>query len=200
MNTQSFAPASAPVACLKSPQELIVIDSRVAGIQHLRLERLSSQFTWVILDTEQDSIFAISRLLQTYKNISAIHLIAHGEPGCVHLGKNPLTPESIKYYAHQIQNWQQFLHAQADILIYGCCVAAQELGLSLLRTLHQLTGANIAASSTPIGHQDLGGNWDLDVQLGFIQTSLAISVVLGIISAAICGTFTQVPDALNVQP
>uniref|UniRef100_A0ACD5GR86 DUF4347 domain-containing protein n=1 Tax=Desertifilum tharense IPPAS B-1220 TaxID=1781255 RepID=A0ACD5GR86_9CYAN len=175
MNTQSFAPASSPVECLKSPQELIIIDSRVAGIQHLGLERLSSNFAWVILDAEQDSIFAINRFFQAYKNISAIHLIAHGEPGCLYLGKTPLTLENIKHYAHQIQNWQQFLHAQADILIYGCCVAAQELGLSLLRTLHQLTGANIAASSTPIGHQDLGGNWDLDVQLGSIQTSPVIS-------------------------
>ena len=54
----------------------------------------------------------------------------------------------------------------ANLILYGCQVAAGEIGRAFLEKLHQLTGANIAASSSPVGNRQLGGNWELDATFG----------------------------------
>ena len=41
--------------------------------------------------------------------------------------------------------------------------------------MHQLTGANIAASTTPVGNSALGGNWELEGVLGEQKPLLAFS-------------------------
>ena len=69
---------------------------------------------------------------------------------------------TLHHYAHQIQTWQSI----QTIYIYGCNVAIGDAGSEFLETLHTLTGATVYASSTPIGNQQLGGNWQLDTVYG----------------------------------
>ncbi|ELS05629.1 VCBS repeat-containing protein, partial [Xenococcus sp. PCC 7305] len=56
--------------------------------------------------------------------------------------------------------------AKPKILLYGCNVAQGEKGKQFLNKLHQLTQAQIQASSTKIGNAELGGNWQLDIAVG----------------------------------
>ncbi|NER39311.1 MAG: choice-of-anchor D domain-containing protein [Oscillatoria sp. SIO1A7] len=53
-----------------------------------------------------------------------------------------------------------------NLILYACQVAAGEIGRAFLEKLQQLTGANIAASSSPVGNPQLGGNWELDAIFG----------------------------------
>jgi hypothetical protein len=59
------------------------------------------------------------------------------------------------------------------LLIYGCNVAAGDAGTELMEKLHQLTGANIAASQTKTGNASLGGDWNLEVTTNSHQATLA---------------------------
>ncbi len=60
---------------------------------------------------------------------------------------------------------------RTSLLIYGCNVAAGDAGEEFISKLHNLTGAEIAASTIPIGNAAKGGNWDLDYQTSeFIPT------------------------------
>jgi CSLREA domain-containing protein len=52
---------------------------------------------------------------------------------------------------------------RGDLLLYGCNVAAGDAGAEFISRLQQLTGANIAASSSLTGNSTLGGNWNLEV-------------------------------------
>ncbi|NMG61260.1 DUF4347 domain-containing protein, partial [Geitlerinema sp. P-1104] len=52
------------------------------------------------------------------------------------------------------------------IALYGCQVAAGDAGAEFVEKLHDLTGATISASTRVVGHADLGGTWNLDVQQG----------------------------------
>ncbi len=54
------------------------------------------------------------------------------------------------------------------LLIYGCNVAAGDTGAELIAKLKQLTGAEIAASTTRTGNIAQGGNWELEYQTGTI--------------------------------
>ncbi len=80
-------------------------------------------------------------------------------PGCLYLGNSQLSINTINNdYAQELENW-----SVTNILLYGCNVAAGDAGAEFLEKLHQLTGANIAASARPTGNVALGGDWELEV-------------------------------------
>ncbi|TAG91785.1 MAG: DUF4347 domain-containing protein [Oscillatoriales cyanobacterium] len=71
-----------------------------------------------------------------------------------------------------MRQWRNSLRENADILLYGCEVAAGEAGQNFLKRLSEITGANIAASATPTGSAELGGDWNLEVQTGPIAAAI----------------------------
>jgi Ca2+-binding RTX toxin-like protein len=127
----------------------------------------------VVLDPEADGIAQISHVLADRTHLSAVHIVSHGRPGSLSLGNTTLTLQTLKQYWNQIQQWQQSFTQDATVLLYGCEVAANTIGRSLIQQLHQLTGAAIAASTTLVGNVVKGGNWTLDFTVGNISTSLA---------------------------
>ena len=68
----------------------------------------------------------------------------------------------------------RLLHS-ADFLIYGCNYGEGETGQAAAARLAQLTGADVAASSDLTGSTALGGDWDLEVSTGQIETVVAFS-------------------------
>ncbi|OCR02496.1 hypothetical protein BCD67_01010 [Oscillatoriales cyanobacterium USR001] len=147
---------------------LIAIDSRIKAPLMLAAGVLTGAKV-IILDIEKDGIEQISEALAD-TNLSNLHIICHGEPGCLYLGKTPLTSANLTQYRHQLTPGRlQSIH------LYSCNVAAGETGANFLQQLHTLTGANIAASANPIGSAELGGDWNLEVQIGSIETSVPIN-------------------------
>jgi len=105
------------------------------------------------------------------KAIEAIHIISHGSPGSLNLGSETISNQNLNQFSHKIQQWGKALTKNADILLYGCNIAATETGLQFIQNLHQLTGANIAASNNKTGNRALGGDWELEVKIGTIQAT-----------------------------
>jgi Ca2+-binding RTX toxin-like protein len=108
-------------------------------------------------------------VLQKQQSIREIHLVSHGSPDCLYLGNSRLSLETLPRYTALLGQWREAIAQGANILLYGCQVAAE--GLGLMNALHTLTGASIAAASQPVGK----GNWRLDRQIGAIAASLAFS-------------------------
>jgi uncharacterized repeat protein (TIGR01451 family) len=153
---------------------LVFIDRRVEYYRSL-LASISDTFVAILVDPNQDSLDLIAQTLRLYSTVRSIHLIAHGAPGTLHLGQSPLDVEQLTAQADQIAAWQPSLTDDAEILLYGCQVGAGDRGRAFVHTLQALTGATVAASSTPIGHRDRGGNWVLDVTTAPLRSPLAIS-------------------------
>ncbi len=145
-------------------QTLLVIDDRVPE-HHILLEKLAPTFDVAILDRDRDGIAQISALLQTHTTpIARLHLVTHGAPDRIFLGCTPLDLTTLPRYSSEIARWSEWLIDDAEIVLYGCNVAARSAVLP--KAIHALTGVRVAASSTPIGASDRGGNWDLDVRIG----------------------------------
>ncbi|MBF2094388.1 MAG: DUF4347 domain-containing protein, partial [Synechococcales cyanobacterium K44_A2020_017] len=175
--TQSGAIASGlPTSAIASDRlELLVIDPSVQDYGQL-IDGLRPGVVVYVLHPQQDGIEQITELLQHYnQQIQALHLITHGDRGQLHLGHSLLTTSTLGRYGRSLQRWSTALAPQADILIYGCQVADGVTGYGFIRQLQVLTGANIAASTTPIGHPSLGGTWDLDVILGAVHTPVVVN-------------------------
>jgi Ca2+-binding RTX toxin-like protein len=159
----------------------VFIDRQLYNVPQL-LAHVKPGSRVVLLAGDRDGIEQISHALQQAQNIREIHLVAHGSPDCLYLGNSRLSLETLPQYAALLGQWRGAIAQGANILLYGCRVAAE--GLGLVNALHTLTGASIAAASKPVGN----GNWRLDRQIGAIAASLAFSTQLQQSYTGIFGT------------
>jgi len=57
----------------------------------------------------------------------------------------------LEQYRSQLQQWQNALSADAELLLYGCNVAAGERGSTFVENLKSLVGVEIAAFTNLTG-------------------------------------------------
>ncbi|MGG6296180.1 DUF4347 domain-containing protein [Leptolyngbya sp. AN02str] len=157
---------------ISSFQHLLLVDPSVSNAQQL-IVAVREHVTVVVLEPNQCGIGQISSILATYRDLHSVHVLTHGQPGRLQLGSTALTHTSLGEHATAIAQWSHALAPQAEILLYGCNVAATAEGINFIHHLAELTGAAIAASSTLVGAASLGGNWELDYSTRPITTALA---------------------------
>ncbi|MEM9005073.1 MAG: DUF4347 domain-containing protein [Cyanobacteria bacterium P01_F01_bin.86] len=127
----------------------------------------------ILLDPAKDGIAQITTFLSGCTNIASIHIVSHGYSGTLYLGNTSLDDASLDRYSDALKSWRNALQPDAEVLLYGCNVAAGPAGAAFIAHLQDLIGATIAASSTRIGSTQQGGNWTLDVTTGNVQSALA---------------------------
>jgi len=156
----------------RSSQTFAFIDSAV-GDEAAIVASLPSTpgFHSVVLDAGRDELSQITEALHGQSDVAAIHLYSHGFAGGLQLGGTRLDVGSLSLEASQISGWASALTPDADILLYGCDVAAGDAGALFLTDIAALTGADVAASTDPTGSPSLGGNWTLEAASGPIAAS-----------------------------
>jgi hypothetical protein len=160
------------------PTELLIVDAGVTGHEALlndwsnidgrRIEVLT-------LDAAGDGIAQISAALNGRSDISTLHILSHGADGALQLGNTTLDAAQLAVRSTEIAQWGNALTASADILLYGCDVAADAEGEAFVQQLSALTRTDVAASRDLTGNAVLAGNWNLEYRVGAIDAHLAIS-------------------------
>ncbi|MBA2484399.1 MAG: DUF4347 domain-containing protein, partial [Nitrosomonas sp.] len=156
--------------------EIVFVDTSIDDYETI-LTGIDPNIQVVLLDSRQDGIEQIADYLsQSHsQSIDAIHIISHGNQAELFLGTGKLTVESMQgEYADELAIINQALSKEADFLIYGCNFGEGETGQEAAEILARLTGADVAASNDLTGNTALGGNWDLEISTGFIETSVVI--------------------------
>ncbi|MHC5818071.1 MAG: DUF4347 domain-containing protein, partial [Nostoc sp.] len=153
-------------------QSLVFIDAAVEDKQSL-IKGIDSESEVFILDSYNNGIEQINEILASHSEISAIHIVSHGQSGGIQLGNGWLTRSQLQSDANQFQIWQSALTEDAEILLYGCNVAQGKEGVAFIEQLSQLTGADVAASNNLTGSIEAGGDWNLEVTTGLIKSPLA---------------------------
>ena len=163
----------------QSFKELVFIDSRTpdyqAMVDDLRANRPDTEFELIIIDSDEDGIDKISSTLASVDPVAAIHIISHGSGGAVQLGSVILNNDVINERGDELLEWSDELTDDADILIYGCNLAATDEGVALVDNIALLTDADVAASDDTTGHESLGGNWQLEYVTGQVTTDVVFS-------------------------
>jgi CSLREA domain-containing protein len=121
------------------------------------------------LNPAQDGIDQITQILAGRTGFSAIHIISHGSDGALQLGGAAVT--DLSAYDDSLKLWSNALTEDADILLYGCDVAADSKGKAFVNQLSQITGADVAASTDLTGGAAQGGDWTLEYETGQIETT-----------------------------
>jgi hypothetical protein len=157
--------------------ELLVVDAGASAQQTL-LEELCSadgrRIEVLVLDADTDGIAQISAALAGRDNLATLHILSHGANGELRLGSTTLNASTLSARSVEIASWGNALTETGDILLYGCDVAADASGRAFVQQLSALTGADVAASANATGNANSGGDWNLEVEAGAIESALAL--------------------------
>ena len=159
-----------------SGSAIAFIDTKVENYQSL-IAGVTPGTEVVVLDANRDAIDQITDILALRTNIDSIHIISHGAPGSLQLGEVRFSLDDIEGDRNSLQQWfsprtYSICKNRPNILLYGCCVAAGQTGKAFVKRLSELTGACVAASQNLTGSVAKGGDWELEVRTGKIETPL----------------------------
>ena len=163
-------------------RQIVFLDTRLESLaafeQSPLHEQLADHVRLVMLEADRDGIEQITEVLAEHTGMEAIHIVSHGDHGQIQLGGSLLSADSLDGYAGQIASWQSALSSDADILFYGCNVAADAEGQLLVDSISALTEADVAASDDVTGHTDLGGDWEFEYSAGSVETEGVFSLAV----------------------
>lgn len=140
-------------------KQIAFIDASITDHQHLMTEL--APIMDVVLIQPGDGLKQIALALDGRQNTDALHLYSHGAPGRLQLGGETLTADSLTDHGHTLTAIGQALSPEADILLYGCYIAAGATGAAFIAALSAATGADVAASDDMTGAAAPGGDWDM---------------------------------------
>ncbi|WP_445571039.1 Ig-like domain-containing protein [Pseudomonas sp. E102] len=152
-------------------KSVVFVDSRVKDAGSL-LQGVAPGTEVVQLDATKDGLQQIADYLDTHQGVSSVQIIAHGNAGDLWLGNSYLSADNVQARAEVLAQIGQDMNAGGDILIYGCYTAEGDRGMSLVNSLAQLTGRDVAASDDRTG---LGGDWNLEIATGTIESANVLS-------------------------
>jgi len=153
-------------------QEIVFIEGNVADLDTL-LAGIDSTKEVHVLDAGRDGLQEISAVLAGRSDVDAIHILSHGNSGSLQLGTAVLDQAALQNNADLLAAIGASLKPDADIYLYACNLAAGN-GSQFIADLAVMTGADIAASDDLTGHSDLGGDWDLEVVQGQVDSPALI--------------------------
>ncbi|MBD2325312.1 DUF4347 domain-containing protein [Alkalinema sp. FACHB-956] len=162
-------PLHLPNYASSAVREVAFIDGGLSDAQTL-INGLKPGTAVYVLDPSGNELGQITQVIAGYDNLAAVSLFSHGSDGALQLGSTRLNMANLLDYAGLLQSWSSSLAADADVLLYGCDVAAEATGQSFVSQLATLTGADVAASTDLTGNAALGGDWDLEFSTGHIDT------------------------------
>lgn len=172
-------------------REVVFVDGAVSDWKTL-VAGLGTGLEVVLLDSSQDGLKQIADYLQGSNDIDAIHLVGHGEAGKIQLGTASLDSKNLSSYLASLAAIGAGLKADGDLLLYGCDVGQGELGVNFLKQLALHTGADVAASSDATGAAAKGGDWNLEVKVGSIETAgLQAGAYAGLLGTPVIGNLND---------
>ncbi|QWN35870.1 cadherin-like domain-containing protein [Cobetia sp. 4B] len=178
----------------QASRAVIFVDSNVTNYESL-VDELDPEAEVIVLNGEADGVKQMASYLDGQQDISAVHILSHGEEGELSLGTATLDAASMAgEYSDELATIGSALTQEGDILLYACDFSSGGLGLEAATQLANLTGADIASSSDDTGSQALGGDWDLENQTGDIEAvSIAATDWGGKLAATVELDFSATP-------
>ncbi|MEG4516906.1 DUF4347 domain-containing protein, partial [Microcoleus sp. AT9b-C3] len=155
-----------------SRKNLAIVDSKVENYQEF-LWGVKNDTEVILLDRYRDGIEQIAEIAASRHSLNSIQIVAHGASASVEIGRAELNIHNIETYSSQLQQWGKALNETGSILLLSCNTGAGESGIKFIQKISEITGANIAASNNLTGSAALGGNWELEITTGQINTELA---------------------------
>ncbi|MAT50657.1 MAG: hypothetical protein CMK32_05685, partial [Porticoccaceae bacterium] len=165
--------------------EIVFIDGALEDYQTL-VDAVGDGSEVVLLDASGDGVEQIAAYLEGRTGIDAVHILSHGDQGELRLGTARVNSATMgAEYGDELTAIGSALSDDGDILTYGCDFTGGDKGVEAAKMLARLTGADVAGSSDATGDALQGGDWELETQVGTIDSAfLAIDSYDGLLAPA----------------
>lgn len=136
--------------------QVLLADASLPDLSIL-LRAVRADTTIMTVDPSEDGVEMLASVLRG--GADAIHVLAHGEPGRVLLGRHALDRDTIAALPT----------GKSDIVFHACDVAATKAGQAFIDAVATRTSGSVSAASGKVGHATRGGSWTLDVSTGIVN-------------------------------
>ncbi|MBE9047051.1 DUF4347 domain-containing protein [Pleurocapsales cyanobacterium LEGE 10410] len=130
---------------------IVFISSHLANWDFL-VQKVIPEARGIVIGSQADGIKEITEIL-SLSQCREIHLVSYGSPGCFYLGNSELSLNTLIRYTPELRSWfnigfpvQNPNKKLPRISLYGCNVAAGDVGEEFINKLNRITGAEITAS------------------------------------------------------
>ncbi|MBU0675761.1 MAG: DUF4347 domain-containing protein [Proteobacteria bacterium] len=154
-------------------RQVVFIDPALPD-RDLLVQSTPAGATVVLLNPSGNLIGQLVDQLLQIGPVESVHLLTHGAPGQLRLGNLVITQATLRQQNNQLRILGSLLTGSRDIYLYGCEVARGQQGRDFVQLLSRLTKADVAASDDFTGSIDQGGDWELEMVTGKVD-SRAIS-------------------------
>lgn len=118
------------------------------------IQQIIPEVRVIVINPEADGVREITRIMNS-SYCRAMYIISQGIPGCIYVGHNELSLNTLIQYSSELQSWfdNGFNNASDTnfdvprLYLYGCDVAAGDVGEEFMTKLTSMVGATIAASA-----------------------------------------------------
>ena len=143
--------------------ELVIINSNMADKDAV-LSQLGDGYEVLEIDPGQDAMSQIQDYLDAHSDTKydAVHILTHGNDQGFYLGSTKVTA------AEQMSVFNGHMAENGDFMLYGCELASNDYGQSLIQDIADFTGCDVAASTNTTG---VSGDWALEYNVGVIETA-----------------------------
>ena len=190
------------VAPLNNRREVAFVDTQAEDYQVL-VDSVPQGMEVHLINGDSNGLQQIADALQGQEGIDAIHVYSHGEQGQLNLGNLTLNGDNVRQYSDLLAQIGESMNGEADLMLYGCYVGADSAGQQFLDDMAELTGADVAASDDLTGSSDKGGDWNLEISVGSIETVARAQPnyqgLLAVPGIAQLSDFTYIEDSGVVQ-
>ncbi|HEX7763966.1 MAG TPA: DUF4347 domain-containing protein, partial [Cellvibrio sp.] len=162
------------IASASPVKELVIIDAAVPDKQ-VFYRAVKPGVDIVEIDSSQPGLAQLKAILKNYKGLTGLHIVSHAEEGVMLLGNSRVDSATLTNEKDTFASLNAALIHGADLVLYGCDLASGDNGGELLDIIRSNTHVDVAASNNKTGNSELGGDWDLEIQRGAIETELAFS-------------------------
>jgi parallel beta-helix repeat protein len=149
--------------------EIIFVNPSVIRTEEFD-NRLPHNAEVIYLEKDKSGILQITEYLARKEEVDAVRIISHGGNGFFLLNNEKVDSKYIAENGALFSSWKDALSENADIMLYGCKIAATEEGKNMVKQLAELTGADVAAATHEVG--GVLANWTLDYRSGKIETAV----------------------------
>lgn len=134
---------------------IVFIDSRLSNCDTL-IQQVTPEARAIAIGLYSDGIKDITNILNS-SSCREVYLVGTGSPGCMYLGNSELSFNTLIQYQSELQSWFEpdlsYNCSSPKIFLYGCNIAAGDVGEESIAKLHAMTKAEIIASADISRHE-----------------------------------------------
>lgn len=127
------------------------------------------------INNDGNGLDQLKTILSDYHDLDALHIVSHAGDGMVYIGNSWVTEQLLKDEVKVLTVLDNAMKDGGDVRFYGCNLAAGESGDTLLELIANKANVDVAASSDLTGSASLGGDWDLEISKGNIESKQPFS-------------------------